>query len=87
MKPTIGTILQFTPQRGTAHIHTDDGTTWTETLIGWGIVVTWTGKTTGEYETHLEPVLLDEGIYPNCWSNYRDNRSGNVKISRLDLSD
>uniref|UniRef100_UPI003F49429A hypothetical protein n=1 Tax=Pseudonocardia sp. CA-138482 TaxID=3240023 RepID=UPI003F49429A len=71
MKPVLGSLLHFTPDdRGwLAQLVDDQGRSWPEPVIGWGVVVCWTGYESEDpkerqerpdhYETRLEPILFD----------------------------
>lgn len=80
MVPTVGTVLSLIPASGQV-LFTSDGERWTEPLIGYAVVVTWTkasdpsGSATWaeEYESGVEPVVLQDG-QPTVVSAYVSGR-------------
>lgn len=70
MRPTVGSILQFTPDaRGwLAALSDEEGQHWHEPVVGWAVVVTWAaysadaeGREEGdesEFQSDVQPVLF-----------------------------
>ena len=84
MKHTIGSVLQFTPAPPGGEVtitFPKDKTPLDYPLIGWAIVVVWSGEpdTTdqGEQETRLEPVTLMLG-YPTTMHSLQLDDPGTI---------
>lgn len=87
MNLTAGSPLTFTSAAGSVTF-TDDSETWTEALIGFSVVVTWSGQPDrqddpADTETDVEPVFLDEGL-PTTLTRYRAHHAGHI-TARVNL--
>lgn len=73
-------VISFTPDHSGAHVveFTQGGETWTEHIIGWAIVVSYSDDEGGT-DTNIHPVVIDpaDGM-PATVTDYRDNRTGHI---------
>lgn len=86
LNPTVGTVLNLIPATGTTHWKTPGGNTWTEPLIAWAVVVNAVEDSERQYDTSIEPVVLDEGRYPATPREYIANRVDGVQLDHIDVS-
>jgi hypothetical protein len=73
MEPIVGSVLHFTPAVGSgwlAQLTNEEGKTWNEPILGWGVVVVWAAyakdnedeetKGTSQFQTEVQPICLAE---------------------------
>lgn len=78
MTPLEASITSFTPDHGwTAHF-TGLKETWTEPVIGWAVVVTYTDD--GSYEQGIRAVVLTEGRYAVTIVDYIEERDPGLAV-------